>query len=130
MDAAGQLAGISDALKALHRALILSETGDDPNLEGPYSKLFALANDPRFAWMGVLSRLIVEIDETLDADEPQEAGTAEALIRRAGALISEQAAEPQIDEFRLKRMMALQREPQVGLATGRLRAALAAASAG
>ncbi|MCV0405674.1 MAG: hypothetical protein K5872_05535 [Rhizobiaceae bacterium] len=73
----------------------------------------------------MLSRLIVEIDETLEADEPPDAATTEALAGRAGALISDGAAEPEVDQFRLKRMIAIQREPEVGLATGRLRAALA-----
>lgn len=124
-DPANLAAELSAALKELHRALIRSEIGDDPSLDNPYTMLFALIGDPRFAWMGVLSRLIVRIDETL-AD--REAG-GDAVVAQLPAWRGEAAALIGGDEadaaFRLRHLMALQKEPEVGLATGRLRKTLA-----
>jgi len=121
-----QAAALSSALQELHRALIRAEIGDDPSLENPYTMLFALIGDPRFAWMGNLSQLVVRIDETLaDRDLPEDGLTTEMTVWRdeAAALIGE-GGEANA-QFRLKHLTALQKEPAVGLATGRLRKTLA-----
>jgi hypothetical protein len=117
-------AELSAALKDLHRALIRSEIGDDPALQNPYTMLFALIGDPRFAWMGPLSRLITRIDQQVA--EGQIAGEAAllALHEEAFDLASRGKGEG-LAVFRMRHVMALQREPQVGLATGRLRKVLA-----
>ena len=122
-----QAKDLSSALKDFHRALIRSEVGDDPNLDNPYTQLFALIGDPRFAWMGVVSRLVTRIDEAL-ADKSEEAPDVADLLYvwhdEAAALLGEGAQEADA-QFRLRHLMALQNEPAVGLATGRLRKALA-----
>jgi hypothetical protein len=117
-------AELSGALKELHRALIRAEIGDDPALANPYTMLFALIGDPRFAWMGPLSRLITRIDQQVA--EGQIAGEAAllALHEEAFDLASRGKGEG-LAVFRMRHVMALQREPQVGLATGRLRKVLA-----
>lgn len=122
-----QAADLSSALKAFHKALIQAEVGDDTTLDNPYSQLFALIGDPRFAWMGAVSRLITRIDEALAAraDEQPDLGTLLPQWRdEAAALIGEGTREPDPD-FRMRHLMALQNEPHVGLATGKLRQALA-----
>lgn len=124
-------AALSAALKNLHRALIRAEAGDDPDLQNPYTLLFAVIGDPRFGWMSGLSQLIVQLDEMLDDDEAAAEGTLSAAaegtlspFRAASeALLGEREGEQA--EFRLRYLMALQKDPDVALATGALRRVLA-----
>lgn len=111
---------LSSALKTLHRAHIQAEIGDDPVFKNPYDQLFALINDPRFSWMGVLSRLIAEIDHQIDGkDEDEEVLIADPLSEAEKLVTgSENGA---MNSFRLKHLMALQSHPDVGLASGQLR---------
>lgn len=112
---------LATALKGLHRALIRAEAGDDPELQNPYTLLFAVIGDPRFAWMGALSQLIVQLEEALD-DKDGDAELA-PFLTASGQLLGEE--EGVQSEFRLRYLMALQKEPDVALATGALRRALA-----
>lgn len=125
-------AQLSGALKELHRALIRAEVGDDPALQNPYTMLFALIGDPRFAWMGPLSQLIARIDQQVADGEIDGEEVLRALHREVSAMIP--AMTPAMTDngggeglvaFRMRHVMALQKEPEVGLATGRLRKALA-----
>lgn len=123
----GQARDLSSGLKSFHKSLIQAEVGDDPSLDNPYTQLFALIGDPRFAWMGTVSGLITRIDEALAA-KPNEEPDLPALLpqwrHEAAAFIGVGANEPD-PKFRTRHIMALQKEPQVGLATGRLRRLLA-----
>ena len=114
---------LSDALKEFHRSLIRAEIGDDPVLNNPYTMLFALIDNPAYAWMGRLSRTIALIDEQISDGTIADDGVLQVHIRQAAALIGE--GENEVDPaFRLRHLTALQKEPEVGLATGRLRVAL------
>lgn len=115
---------LSSALKELHRALIRAEIGDDPVLQNPYSALFALIGDPRFGWMEPLSQLIVTIDEKIAGKEIAGMEMVIDLRGQAAALIGE-GKTPSSEVFRMYHVMALQKDPEAGLATGRLRKALA-----
>lgn len=117
-------AELSSALKELHRALIRSEIGDDPALQNPYTMMFALIGDPRFAWMGPLSQLIARIDQQVADNEIAGAEILVALHGEVAGLTGE-GGDRSAATFRMRHVMALQKEPQVGLATGRLRKALA-----
>ena len=117
-------AALSTALKEFHRALIRAEIGDDPALQNPYTMLFALIGDPRFAWMGPLSALIAGIDQRIADGEAGEPGLLEAWRQEAAAMLGEGDGEANA-EFRLRHLSALQGEPEVGLATGRLRKVIA-----
>ena len=119
-----QVVALSSALKDLHRALIRAEIGDDPALQNPYTMLFALIGDPRFAWMGTLSELIARIDHTVADKEADETAALPGFRDEAAGLIGEAGGEAAA-AFRLRHLMALQKEPEVGLATGRLRKLLA-----
>ena len=114
---------LSDALKDFHRALIRAEIGDDPVLNNPYTMLFALIDNPAYAWMGRLSRTIALIDEQISDGTIADDGVLQGHIRQAAALIGEGEGEAD-PAFRLRHLAALQKEPEVGLATGRLRVAL------
>jgi hypothetical protein len=122
---AARAAELSSALKELHRALIRAEIGDDPSLDNPYTMLFALIGDPRFAWMKGLSELIARIDQTIDDEELGEEGRLAAIRDEAAAFLGEGPLAADSD-FRLHYLMAVQKEPAVGLAAGRLRKTLAA----
>lgn len=114
---------LSLRLRDFHRALITAEAGDDPSLKNPYTFLFAVLNDPRFAWTGRLSRLIVKLDE-----EAQEGGltTAEQLCGYRDEVLRLLNDTKDGDaEFRLRHLIALQKDPGVALATGALRRVLA-----
>src|SRR5690606_27515294 len=123
-DPAKSATELSKSLKELHRALIRSEVGDDPALANPYTMLFALIGDPRFAWMSVLSELIARIDQTVADHEVGEPDRLARLRDEAAALVGEGGGDAAA-AFRLRHLMALQKEPEVGLATGRLRKMLA-----
>ncbi|MBE0693367.1 MAG: hypothetical protein IH590_09695 [Aquamicrobium sp.] len=115
---------LSSALKELHRALIRAEIGDDPALQNPYTMLFALIGDPRFAWMGPLSQLVARIDQQVADGEIDSMEMLAGLRAEAARLIGEGKGGT-ADGFRMRHVMALQREPEAGLATGRLRKVLA-----
>ena len=116
-------AELSIALKDLHRALIRAEAGDDPNLQNPYTLLFAVIGDPRFGWMNGLSQLIVQLDEMVDDDEAASAGTLDPFRAATEALLGEREGEQA--EFRLRYLMSLQKDADVALATGALRRVVA-----
>jgi hypothetical protein len=118
-------AALSSALQAFHRALLRAEAGDDPAFDNPYTMLFALIGDPRFAWMKNVPELIARIDEHVHDGTIEEPGRLEALREEARALLGEGALKPDAT-FRLRHLMAIQKAPDVGLATGRLRKVLAA----
>ncbi len=115
---------LSNALKDLHRGLIHSELGDDPALQNsPYSMLFALIGDPRFSWMGALSRLVTRIDEMMSDAENHDMAALATMADEAASLIGEGAGDA--STFRMHHVMALQKDASVGLATGRVRKVLA-----
>ena len=115
---------LSAALKELHRALIRAGIGDDPALQNPYTALFALIGDPRFSWMAPLSQLIARIDHEVADGGIENMGALAELRAQAAGLVGDGKDET-LAVFRMHHVMALQREPEAGLATGRLRNVLA-----
>ena len=69
-------------------------------------------NDARFAWLRMISALVVEIDEVLNGDEPATLNDFEDLIGQARLLFT----SPENEEFKTKYEAALQREPAVVIA--------------
>jgi hypothetical protein len=118
------LAGeLSSALKTFHRALIRAEAGDDTALQNPYTLLFAIIGDPRFAWTSALSQLIVRLDEMLADGEIVSAEDLVPFRDEVARMLGEE--EGGNTEFRLRYLIALQNAPDVALATGGLRRVLA-----
>lgn len=113
---------LSSALKKLHRALIMVEAGNDETVRDPYTLLFAVINDPRFAWLNGLSQLIVRLDEMLMAGELSTVSDLLPFRVEAARLLGEESENA---EFRLRHLIALQNAPDVALATGSLRRVLA-----
>lgn len=114
---------LATGLKEFHRALVLAEAGDDPALQNPYTLLFALIGDPRFAWAGGLAQLIVRLDETLAEDGISVADDLLPFRDAVAGLLGE--GEDENAEFRLRHLILLQKSPEVALATGGLRRLLA-----
>jgi hypothetical protein len=69
-------------------------------------------NHEQFAWLRIISTLVVEIDEMLDADEPASATDMISLISAARQLFT--ASDNK--EFSDKYQAALQQEPDVVMA--------------
>ena len=69
-------------------------------------------NHAQFAWLRIISALVVQIDEMLDADEPASAADMLNLISAARQLFAESGDQ----EFQQKYRAALQQEPDVVMA--------------
>lgn len=69
-------------------------------------------NHEQFAWLRIISALVVQIDEMLDADEPASASDMIDLITGARQLFIESDDQ----EFQEKYQAALQQEPEVVMA--------------
>lgn len=118
------LAGeLSSALITFHRALIMAEAGDDPSLQNPYTLLFAVIGDPRFSWTNGLSQLIVRLDEMRKEGEITTPDDLLPFREEVERLLGERQGED--SEFRLHYLIAMQKAPDVALATGQLRRVLA-----
>jgi hypothetical protein len=108
---------LRDALLDLHKTLIDSEravyeTNVGP-IDSPHHFLQLLSSDPWFAWLRPISQLIVAMDEVLDAREPLNSDSVDALINQSVFLL---IPAERGGEFGERYMAALQRDPHVVLA--------------
>ncbi|HXD34857.1 MAG TPA: hypothetical protein VN643_27300 [Pyrinomonadaceae bacterium] len=69
-------------------------------------------NHAQFAWLRIISALVVQIDELLDADEPASSADMLNLISAVRQLLTESGDQ----EFQQKYQAALQQEPEVVMA--------------
>jgi hypothetical protein len=116
-----RLETLRESLLSLHKALVESERVEYERtvakITSPNHFLHLLTNDPWFAWLGPLSKLIVSIDEALDGKEPLTHSKVEALVKEAAELLV--ASESETGEgFAQNYHEALQRDPDVVLAQG------------
>lgn len=118
---AQRLQPVRDALVVLHKALVDSERIGYEQAFGAISSpnhfLRLLTGDPWFAWLHPLSRLIVTMDEALEAREPLTAAAVESLLGQTSRLlrVSEEG-----DGFPRSYFEALQRDPDVVFAHARV----------
>jgi hypothetical protein len=115
---------LTHALRKLHKALIDVETQYFGAVGGPLEHLQLITNHPHFAWLQKLSSLMAALDERLD-DKKQPFDTdAAALFRQAiQALIG--PGDESDPEFRRKYTALLHDGPEVVIAHGAVRQALA-----
>jgi hypothetical protein len=111
------LTDLRNTLLELHKILIDSERAayerDIEKIRTPGQMLGLLIDDPWFAWLRDLSRLVVTIDERLDDKEnPVTADDAKVLVARARALLT--PAEHG-NGFERRYFEAMQRDPAVVL---------------
>jgi hypothetical protein len=121
--AATDTAAARTALLALHQALLADARATHEREHGRTSNAAFLqlaAHDPRFAWLGVLSALIVRLD--LSATEP--AGKAEHVLDDAAVLLRCAGG----GEFAANYVTAIQASPEVAVAAARARTELGVAA--
>lgn len=111
---------LRETLFHLHKALVESErVSYEKNIgtiTSPNHFLQLLTGDPWFAWLQPLSRLIVSMDEALEARKPEEQLTVarkEALVQQTRDLL---AASETGQGFARHYFDALQRDPSVVMA--------------
>lgn len=87
------LIDLRNRLLQLHKILLEDERRTYERVHGripsPGAFLQLLLSDPWFAWLRPVSGLVVEIDETLAAEEPATEETAGQLLQRARALLTD-----------------------------------------
>lgn len=112
-----QLRDVRHSLLHLHKALLDCEREAyeraHGRIENAYEVLQLVMHDPWFAWLHRLSGLVVQMDETLDADEPLGEGNITALIKQARTLLMPSEVA---DEFQRKYLKSLQTCPDAVLA--------------
>jgi hypothetical protein len=99
----------------LHQTLLEMERQSFEKAHGRVNSgelLQLVLNHEQFAWLRIISALVVQIDEMLDADEPAGAADMLNLISAARQLFAESGDE----EFQQKYRSALQQEPDVVMA--------------
>jgi len=99
----------------LHQTLLGMERNRFESTHGRLNSgelLLLLINHEQFAWLRIISALVVQIDEMLDSDEPASAADMIDLITGARQLFT----ESENHEFRQKYQAALQQEPEVVIA--------------
>lgn len=115
---AERLKTLRNGLLKLHKSLLDSEKAayerDVERISSTGHYLELVLNDPWFAWLHELSRLIVTIDETLDLDELP-AGVDRDLVTLARKLVSPSETG---DGFKRSYYEAMQRDAGAVLAHG------------
>ncbi|MFO1459717.1 MAG: hypothetical protein U1G08_09920 [Verrucomicrobiota bacterium] len=112
---AGQkLQELRNALLTLHKTLLESERVGYEEAIGPIPSpnhfLHLVTTDPWFAWLRPLSRLIVTLDETLDAPDAPSTAVVDDLVLQVRRLL---VASEEGDGFPRSYFEALQRDPDV-----------------
>ena len=116
---AEKLRAIRAALLHLHKTLLERERDSYEREHGKigssYEYLNLVMHDHSFAWLRLLSELIVQIDEGLDGRERPSEATANALIQQSRLLLTPNEGGP---EFQRKYFASVQESPEVVLAHG------------
>jgi hypothetical protein len=86
-----RLMALRDALLALHKVLLESERASYEatfgKINSPYQFLQLLTNDPWFAWLAPVTRLITATDEILDVKAPLTVAGEAALVAQTRVLL-------------------------------------------
>ena len=109
------LGELRNKLLHLHKILLEMERADFERAAGRLTSgelLQLVINHPQFAWLRMISALVVEIDEMLDAEEPATLNDVQNVLSQARTLFSASTDEV----FNEKYQAALQREPEVVMA--------------
>ena len=96
----------------LHKSLLDIERANYEKVFGQVNSgqlLQLVINHPQFGWLRTISALVVEIDETLDADEPATSNDMRNLLTQARLLFMSQENEA----FRQKYEAVLQLDPAI-----------------
>ena len=110
-----RLGDLRRAMLHLHKTLLDMERADFERLFGRLTSgelLQLVINHAQFAWLRLISALVVQLDEMLSAEEPATPDDVENLLTQARLLFT----APADDVFREKYQAALQREPAAVMA--------------
>jgi|SRR5215471_3383269 len=110
-----RLTDLRGRLLHLHKTLLEMERQDYEKRSGRVTTgelLQLVINHTQFAWLRIISALVVEIDEVLNGEEFATSADFEDLISQARLLFT----SPGNEEFKHKYQDALQREPAVVMA--------------
>ena len=114
---AEKLRAIRAALLHLHKTLLERERDayerEHGKIGSSYEYLNLVMHDTAFAWLRLLSELIVQIDESLDGRETPSEATANALIQQSRLLLTPNEGGA---EFQRKYFTSVQESPEVVLA--------------
>jgi hypothetical protein len=102
-------------LLELHKTLIDWQRAEYEQTHGRLQTtqlMNVIFNDPSFAWLRSMSGLIVRIDETLEAKDPEAASESGPLVAQARELVAPEAGSPYAQRYHA----ALQEVPDVVLA--------------
>ncbi len=122
-----RLTVLTRALRDLHKHLIHVETQYFGAVGSPLEHLQLVTNHPHFAWLQKMSSLMASLDERLDDAEPFGAGEAYAFRASVEKLIG--PGENGDQQFRAKYNALLHDSPEIVMAHGAVRSALAAIAA-
>jgi hypothetical protein len=109
------LAELRRLLLHLHKTLIDWQRTDYERVKGRLQTtqlLNVIFNDPEFAWLRSMSGLIVRIDETLEAKDPESVSESGPLVAQARELIAPEVGSA----YGLRYHAALQELPDAVLA--------------
>jgi hypothetical protein len=120
-----RLTDLRNGLLSLHKTLLDSERAtyerDIARIGSSGELLKLVLYDPWFAWLHELSEFVVLIDETLDDKDGLDGINAERFVAQAWELL---APNETGTGFAKRYFEALQRDPDVVLAHGRMRKVL------
>ena len=110
-----RLSELRGRLLHLHKTLLEMERQEYEKRFGRVTAgelLQLVINHTQFAWLRIISALVVEIDEFLNGEEPATLSDFEDLMSQARLLFT----SPGNEDFKTKYQAALQREPSVVMA--------------
>ena len=109
------LAELRLRLLELHKTLIDWQRADYERVHGRLQTtqlMHVMFNDQEFAWLRSMSGLIVRIDESLEAKQPEVVSETGPLVAQARELIAPEAGTPYAQRY----FAAMQEVPDVVLA--------------
>lgn len=113
------LEAVSRALQDVHKQIVEAERPHGSSRER-VALLDSLLNDPDWAWLRALSKLIADLDESLDEDEELTTEEAEAAAGQVRALVFG-LGEARDDAFLERYRPLLQKSPSLASAHGALK---------
>jgi len=122
--AKAKLDRLAAAMRTLHKALIDQTQREYERAHGkitsPYTLFALVTNDPAFAWLQPMTRLIVEMEDLVGRKEqpPTEAEVAE-MRKRADALLVTEG-----QDFSTRYLGLVQSSPEIAVENGRFHATL------
>lgn len=115
-----QLLDLRQQLLRLHKTLLDSERAAYEQFHGKVSNfqmLRLVIDDEWFSWLHPFSRLIVQMDDALQAEEPVTAAEVDRFFQQTGALLPQVAMAPEVEK---QYQAALQRDVNVVIAHSKM----------